>query len=218
MAILYRHIRLDKNEPFYIGIGKKTSRAYFKHSRNKYWNNVVSNTDYEVEIMLDDLTWEEACEKEKEFIKLYGRKNNGSGILANMTDGGEGTLGRKPWNVGKEGHLRGVYGKEHPRFGLPSEKKGTKLSQEVKIKNRNSQPHRKKIKVIDHKTNIVLSTYDGIAEMITEHFGITKGSKGFNGIQAKVGQMINNKPHRIWNGVKHYRKSYKGFRFELVNE
>lgn len=22
MAVLYRHIRLDKNEPFYVGIGK----------------------------------------------------------------------------------------------------------------------------------------------------------------------------------------------------
>lgn len=47
---------------------------------------------YEVEILMDDLTWEQACEKEKEFISLYGRKDLGTGALVNMTDGGDGTL------------------------------------------------------------------------------------------------------------------------------
>lgn len=28
MAVVYRHIRLDKNEPFYIGIGNEKSKAY----------------------------------------------------------------------------------------------------------------------------------------------------------------------------------------------
>jgi hypothetical protein len=93
MAIVYRHIRLDKNEPFYIGIGKTDRRAHRKDARNKYWNRIVSKTDYRVEILFDDLTWEEACEKEKEFIKLYGRKDLGLGSLVNMTDGGDGQLG-----------------------------------------------------------------------------------------------------------------------------
>ena len=95
MAIVYRHIRLDKNEPFYIGIGKDVKRAYSKHSRSTFWKKIVSKTDYEVEILFDDLTWDEACDKEKEFIKLYGRKDIGTGILANMTDGGEGMIGYK---------------------------------------------------------------------------------------------------------------------------
>lgn len=92
MAYVYRHIRLDKNEPFYIGIGKVKKRAYSKQNRNKYWQNISNITEYDVEIIMDELTWEEACEKEKEFIKLYGRFQNG-GTLCNMTDGGEGTLG-----------------------------------------------------------------------------------------------------------------------------
>lgn len=92
MAYLYRHIRLDRNEPFYIGIGKVQKRAYSKCDRNKYWHNIINISDYEVEIMIDDLTWEQACEKEKEFIKLYGRFQN-RGTLCNMTDGGEGSVG-----------------------------------------------------------------------------------------------------------------------------
>jgi hypothetical protein len=35
------------------------------------------------------LTWEQACEKEIEFIKLYGRIDLGTGCLANLTDGGD---------------------------------------------------------------------------------------------------------------------------------
>lgn len=90
MAIVYRHIRLDKNIPFYIGIGKTEKRAYYKYLRNNIWNQIVSKTNYEVEILFKNLTWEQACEKEKEFIKLYGRIDLKSGILANQTDGGDG--------------------------------------------------------------------------------------------------------------------------------
>lgn len=105
MAYIYRHIRLDKNEPFYIGIGSdslgKFSRAKSK-SRNSIWKNIVSKTEYNIEIILDDLSWEEACLKEKEFISIYGKIYDNSGILANITDGGDGTLGTK-WS--KERHI-----------------------------------------------------------------------------------------------------------------
>jgi hypothetical protein len=66
MAILYRHIRLDKNEPFYIGVSKTQTRPYIKNGRNKRWKEIVSKTEYSVEILFDDLTWEQAQEKEKE--------------------------------------------------------------------------------------------------------------------------------------------------------
>jgi len=101
MAVLYRHIRLDKNLPFYIGIGKNESRAYSKSQRNIHWKRIVDKTDYEVEILFDDLTWDEACEKEIEFIKLYGRHDLDLGPLCNQTDGGDGGLGSKH-NLGKK--------------------------------------------------------------------------------------------------------------------
>jgi hypothetical protein len=97
MAYVYRHIRLDKNEPFYIGIGSDSDykRANYKYRKNPIWNRIISKTEYRIEILLDDLTWEEACEKEKEFISLYGRIDNKTGILSNLTDGGEGVKGLK---------------------------------------------------------------------------------------------------------------------------
>ena len=90
MSVVYRHIRLDKNEPFYIGIGKTEKRAYSKHSRNRYWNHITKNTEYKVQILFDDLSWDMAVEKEIELIQTYGRKDLGLGTLVNLTHGGEG--------------------------------------------------------------------------------------------------------------------------------
>lgn len=96
MAYVYRHIRLDKNEPFYIGISNfNQNRHNDKRKRNIIWNRITAKTEYKIEILFDDITWEEACEKEKEFILLYGRIDTETGCLANMTEGGEGTNGRK---------------------------------------------------------------------------------------------------------------------------
>lgn len=92
MAVVYQHRRLDNNEVFYIGIGKTEKRAYSKNGRNRYWNRVVSKVGYKVEIVHEELTWKEACDREKELIKEYGRRDLNTGILVNMTGGGDGTL------------------------------------------------------------------------------------------------------------------------------
>lgn len=90
MAIVYQHRRKDTNEIFYIGIGKNTNRAYNKYSRSKVWKDVVFKTDYIVEILYNNLSWDEACLKEIQLIKLYGRKDLNLGTLVNLTDGGSG--------------------------------------------------------------------------------------------------------------------------------
>lgn len=96
MAIVYRHIRLDTRQPFYIGIGVNEARAYSIKNRNKHWCNIVDKCGYEVQILFDDLDYEEAKLKEIEFITLYGRYNISNGLLCNLTDGGDGSLGYKP--------------------------------------------------------------------------------------------------------------------------
>jgi len=93
MALVYRHIRLDKNIPFYIGISNANGRRPYAKNRNSMWKRIVTKTEYRVEIIIDDLTWEQALEKEKEFIALYGRRDLGKGTLCNMTDGGDGAIG-----------------------------------------------------------------------------------------------------------------------------
>ena len=99
---VYRHIRLDTNEVFYIGIGKKIEnynsfkseyRRAFSKRRNKYWKNIVNKTEYEIEIMYECEDFKFIKDKEREFIESYGRKDKNKGTLVNYTDGGEGTVG-----------------------------------------------------------------------------------------------------------------------------
>jgi hypothetical protein len=95
MAYVYRHIRLDKNVPFYIGIGTDASFSRSRETtrRNKLWSRIAEKTEHQVQILFDNLTHEEAKQKEIEFIALYGRIDKKLGTLANLTDGGDGTLG-----------------------------------------------------------------------------------------------------------------------------
>jgi hypothetical protein len=122
MAYVYRHIRIDKNEPFYIGIGSDMTykRAREKSRRSNLWNKIIAKSDYDVEILLDDITFEEAKNKEIEFIKLYGRIDLGNGTLANLTDGGDGTPNR-------------IFTPEHKRK-LSLSQIGKKISEEQKDK------------------------------------------------------------------------------------
>jgi len=95
---IYRHLRNDTGTPFYIGRGSQHvyagsyevfySRAFEKETRTKRWKNIVAKHGYTVEILLDDLTLEEAKAKEVELISLYGKLTTG-GILVNYKDGGE---------------------------------------------------------------------------------------------------------------------------------
>ncbi len=119
---LYRHIRLDTGQPFYIGIGKKRSdikftkiraeyrRAYDKGRRSDIWKNIVGKTNYKVEILLESDDYEFIKQKEIEFITLYGRRDIDTGVLCNLSPGGD----INP-NQGKTGEKSAHYGKTHTK-------------------------------------------------------------------------------------------------------
>lgn len=94
MAYVYKHIRLDNDEVFYIGMSKDNNykRSESKKHRNYHWHNIVNKVGFRIEIVYDNITIQEAAKKEIELINFYGRRDLGSGSLVNMTDGGEGSL------------------------------------------------------------------------------------------------------------------------------
>jgi hypothetical protein len=86
---VYAYLRESDNTPYYIGKGK-SYRAYAKnHSVS------VPNDRSKIIFIAEQLTNEDACTLEQETIRMYGRKDIGTGILHNRTDGGEGALGHK---------------------------------------------------------------------------------------------------------------------------
>jgi hypothetical protein len=92
---VYRHIRHDKNEVFYIGIGTQShkglrhARAYSTTGRNRIWKGIVGRTTYHVEIIFESDKKEEVQQMEIDLIASLGRRCLKTGCLANITDGGE---------------------------------------------------------------------------------------------------------------------------------
>lgn len=158
MAYVYLHRRLDTDEVFYIGIGKTKNRHSSKYRRNKYWNNIVNKSGFESEIIYNDLTWESALNFEIFLIQLYGRKDLGTGVLCNMTDGGEGTLNRQHTDEAK---LK----ISNANKGRKSSRKGSKISEDTRNKMINSKlgvANMKKRKVvINTETG---KTYKGVKD------------------------------------------------------
>lgn len=156
---LYRHIRLDKDEPFYIGIGTVYKqdlnsnniklyykRAYSVQNKNKIWNRIIGKSNYEVEIIIESNDYTFIKSKEIEFIKLYGRLDLKLGILANLTDGGDGSVGLKRSFEFKESCKKRMTGYN------PSESTRRKMSEA------HSKRLDNKCKIIDIDNGIIYSS------------------------------------------------------------
>jgi hypothetical protein len=93
----YVYVWLRPNgQPFYVGVGRKT-RYKSLVRRNPHTLSVIKiiggiSAVRKVIYFVD--SWEAGCLLEKYFIAKFGRSDLNSGILTNMTDGGEGTINK----------------------------------------------------------------------------------------------------------------------------
>ena len=82
----YAYLREDRT-PYYIGKGKG-NRAYVSNGRSN-----KPPTKDRILILKENLTEKEAFRHEVYMIAVFGRKDLGTGILRNLTNGGDGTSG-----------------------------------------------------------------------------------------------------------------------------
>jgi hypothetical protein len=230
MAIVYKHIRKDKNEIFYIGIGKTIARAKSKKSRNNHWYNIINKTDYSIEIIHNNISWEDACELEKTYIKQYGRKDLGLGLLVNMTDGGDGISNisdetkKKMSNkkidkkltqehilkITQNNKMRGKSNKwgNHTEENIEiirNHSIGKNHTQESIIKQRTLKES-KKIIIYNDTTEI---TFNSISSCIKDFFNVVQynNKKEFDKIRSGIRDVLS---------TKRKQKTYKGYKFIYV--
>lgn len=139
----YAYLREDRT-PYYIGRGKG-DRAYRKHWRSRVKGGYFEPPSKDrILILKKNLTEEDANKHEIYMIAIFGRKDNNTGILRNLTNGGEGTSGvkmtedrlmklKKPKSEEHKQKLRKPKSVEY-RKKMSDIKKGTKLSEEHKEK------------------------------------------------------------------------------------
>ena len=83
----YAYLRED-GTPYYIGRGKE-GRAYATHK-------IPKPPRERIMFLKQELTYGESIDHEKYMIFVLGRKDLGTGILRNLTDGGEGVENLAP--------------------------------------------------------------------------------------------------------------------------
>ena len=130
----YTYLREDKT-PYYIGKGS-AKRIYVRNRRY-----VKAPKDKSRIIFLKkNLTEEEAFKHEIYMIAVFGRKDLGTGILLNMSDGGQGSSGYKHTKKAIDKIRKSSTGRvvsEQTRKKISEShkgKKGHKLSEEHKLK------------------------------------------------------------------------------------
>jgi hypothetical protein len=136
MYKVYQHKKADNDQIFYIGIAGNDKRPYSKN-RSKLWKRTVAKHGYNVEIVSDNCSKEEAKQIERYLIAYYGRIVLNTGCLVNITDGGESASGRKLNKISRKKMSESAKSRGHNGLTGPKSKE---TKEKISLKNSKLTP------------------------------------------------------------------------------
>ena len=151
--IFYIYVYLDlQGIPFYVGKGQGHRYKIWDHlgrsKSNPFLQSKIKKIGVEnikIEFPLKNASEEDALAYEELFIGIVGRKDQGKGLLCNLTDGGES------WSPSEEIRrkisisLKGkMVGRKNPNYGKPmTEKQKNQISAALKCRKHSEETKRK---------------------------------------------------------------------------
>jgi hypothetical protein len=188
---VYQYRRKDNSKIIYVGIGtkdfarkgnKKYKRMYQRHVENKAVLFYQDKNLVNYELLLESNNRQDVIDLEISLIKQHGRKNNNTGELYNLTDGGEGVIGH---SHSKETILK------------------MKQSQQTLIKEN-------KEKGIVHRTCKKVFAYDKSGKFVGDFASQIIAGKKLNCCNEEISKVVNyNK--KCTNGKWRFRSGYYFF-------
>jgi hypothetical protein len=187
--------------PYYIGKGCR-KRAWQKHQ-----NSVMVPKKENIIILENNLTEIGAFAIERRLIRWFGRKNIKTGILVNLTDGGEGVSGYQHTEYAKNKMSETRTGKKQSsetrlklsniHKGRTAPNKGVSPSPETRIKLSIANKNKKKTEEVKNKIRLSHLGKKHTTEHRENHRNAVKNYRPSDETKMKIGDF--NRGMKQWN-------------------
>lgn len=209
---VYLHVKESDGTVFYVGKGTK-HRWCISFSRSKHWKHTASKHGVICEIVAHNLTTEEALILEKKLIASYGRQDQKTGCLVNLTDGGDGVVNYVWTDEHRKKISEAGMGKKHTdefKQMISKLHTGKVLSEETKAK---ISAKRRGVKWSDAQRKASESKIDPRSR----HIICLNDSVIYSNVSdvARTLNLDNSGVSKVCYGK---RKQYNGFRFKFLDE